>query len=702
MTRSECPGDGELLALHNGELAAEDLESVCTHLSVCERCEARLIAIQNADAGIISNLQHFLGHEPRSDSTACRVLEERAKFIRPTTASGDRAADRTRTHHASKPASADEFDLLTGIQTPFILGKYELMREIGRGGMGVVFTAIHKNLNKPVAVKVINPEHADRPLVVARFRREARALGELAHPNIVTATDADEAGGIHFLVMELIDGSDLASILRRSGPLPLADCCEVVRQAATGLQYVHERGRVHRDLKPSNLMLSRDGVVKILDLGLAALRSTDAPSGALTVTFQVMGTPDYMAPEQWTDTRAADIRADIYSLGCTLYHLLTGRAPFAVPEHEGVARKQLAHEDTTPTPVTSLRPELPAELEVILVRMLAKRPDDRFATPQYVADALVPYCTGANCRALVAVVPAEGGHAGLAETASHPGPTLTAPYTPPARGRKWLGAAVAVAFVLLAAGMAWWALSSDPKPTEELQPQPKPEEPTPKTVTPPVPEDKGPQPGEWYSVSRRMPVRLVWDDPQHTFLDFNAAKRELRLDVPTFAFVGLGRTEYAGYTINMPVQQTRWTGGVGVFFGYRDTVLEGRPCKTCQVLELRANPGGGARFALQRLRATVAQSVNGPILLQQIEMASADLTPPTTPRQHTLRVDVNADRLVEVQWDGKPLPALVKRTVDEAYNLKQADYIGDFGVFMRKSNAVLGDTELMIYERSKP
>ena len=186
------------------------------------------------------------------------------------------------------------------------------------------------------------------------------AIGRLNHNNIVRATDAGEADGVHYLVMELIDGIDLARLVRLAGPLPVAAACELVRQAAVGLQYAHENGLVHRDIKPSNLLLSVNGELKISDLGLALLNRDERASGELTVTGQVMGTADYMAPEQWEDSHAVDIRADLYSLGCTLYTLLAGRPPFAGPKHRSALRKMAAHAKELVPPITDHRADVPA------------------------------------------------------------------------------------------------------------------------------------------------------------------------------------------------------------------------------------------------------------------------------------------------------------------------------------------------------
>ncbi|NUQ63568.1 MAG: PD40 domain-containing protein [Pirellulales bacterium] len=226
---------------------------------------------------------------------------------------------------------------------------------------------------------------------MARFDREMKAIGRLNHPNLVQAYDARDVDGTRILVMEYVDGVSVTDLLRRTGPLRIADACEIVRQAALGLQYAHEHGMVHRDIKPSNLMLARGGQVKILDMGLALLQggpSAAGEGGELTSAGQAMGTAEYMAPEQAADSHSVDIRADIYSLGCTLYKLLTGQSPFSGPEYKTPLDKITGHLRDTPRPVQILRTDVPDELAAILGRMLAKSPAERFATPAEVAGEL--------------------------------------------------------------------------------------------------------------------------------------------------------------------------------------------------------------------------------------------------------------------------------------------------------------------------
>ena len=281
------------------------------------------------------------------------------------------------------------------------LGEYQLLERLGAGGMGTVYKALHTKLGREVAIKVLLKGRLEDENAVARFEREMKAIGALDHPNVVRATDAREVAGTRFLVMELLDGLDLEQIVRRCGPLPVADACEIVRQASLGLQCAHEHQLVHRDIKPSNLMLTSSGQVKILDLGLARTGLAQAPGEDLTATGQAVGTIDYMAPEQIAEKATVDVRTDIYSLGCTLYKLLTAGAPFSGRGCRTVFEKMQAHLKKAPPQIRAVRQEVPPPLAVIVYRMMEKSPDARFATPGQVADAIGPLAGGSDLVGLL-------------------------------------------------------------------------------------------------------------------------------------------------------------------------------------------------------------------------------------------------------------------------------------------------------------
>ena len=258
-----------------------------------------------------------------------------------------------------------------------VVGNYVVLDKLGQGGMGQVYTARHTRMDRVVAIKVLPAAATKSPEAVKRFQREVKAAARLTHPNIVTAYDADEYRGVHFLVMEHVDGQDLASLVREKGSLPVKQAVDCIVQAARGLEYAHRQGVIHRDIKPHNLLLDRQGVVKILDMGLARMEEQiGSQDEGLTHSGAVMGTLDYMAPEQAMDTKTADVRADIYSLGCTLHFLLTCRPPY---RGDSLAAKIVAHR-LNPLPSLRAEPqEVPEALDQVFRKMLAKRPDERHA-----------------------------------------------------------------------------------------------------------------------------------------------------------------------------------------------------------------------------------------------------------------------------------------------------------------------------------
>ncbi len=377
-----------LAAYHDGRLPGGEADEVASHLTGCPRCREAMGSLPDEDPLVV-----LLRSLPREMRPAAR--------------------------REGVPACLADHP------------RYEVLGEVGRGGMGYVYRARHRLLDRVVAVKQIrNP--ASRA-ATERFLREARAAARLDHPNVVRVHEAEEHAGQLLLVMEHVEGADLARLVRERGPLPVAEACGYIRQAAMGLQHAHEAGLVHRDMKPSNLIVAARGVVKVVDFGLASLVGEDtqdaaAPgddtpaTGSLTaIRGRGMGTPDYVAPEQAADASAADIRADIYSLGCTLYHLLAGRPPF---DEGDAGRRVLGHLLFKPTPVREVRPGVPAALARVIERMTAKDPAARFQTPAEAAEALGPFASprrgGRRLFLALAGLAVAGGAAGLAWLLARP------------------------------------------------------------------------------------------------------------------------------------------------------------------------------------------------------------------------------------------------------------------------------------------
>jgi serine/threonine-protein kinase len=326
--------------------------------------------------------------------------------------------------------------LLSGQGEKLVFGPYRLVEPLGEGGMGMVFKGWHSRLDRYVALKFIHPQFLTaRPEVIKRFQREARAIAQLQHPNIVILYDADEIDGTPFIAMEFVNGVSLSSMVRRDRRLGITESCEYVRQTALGLQHAADCGLVHRDIKPANILVSQNklaarsgqpaegpnprtlvtirdreqakdkrglerprqglGTIKILDMGLARLRqslsqnpNTDVSWSALTEMGGVLGTPDFISPEQARDPSTVDIRADLYSLGCTFYYILSGQVPF--PEGTGV-EKMIKHQLDKPRDINELRAGIPSEVARVVNRLMAKKADERYQSPQELADALESY-----------------------------------------------------------------------------------------------------------------------------------------------------------------------------------------------------------------------------------------------------------------------------------------------------------------------
>jgi serine/threonine-protein kinase len=291
--------------------------------------------------------------------------------------------------------------ILAGRTAGFHLGQYRILDQIGKGGMGRVYKAQHLTMGRIVALKVLAPDLMQSERAQELFLREVQAAGKLIHPNIVTAYDANNADDRFYLVLEYVDGPNLDQLVRAQGPLSVGLACEYIRQAAAGLQGAHLLGMVHRDIKPANILVQRrglqedqPGLVKISDFGLARLHhptlSPDDPAyGTILIKDNtVMGTPDYLSPEQARNLHKVDIRSDIYSLGCTFYFLLTGQVPYP---GGNALDKLIRHTMETPIALERFRDDLPREVIDICEKMLAKTPERRFQTPAEVAAALEPY-----------------------------------------------------------------------------------------------------------------------------------------------------------------------------------------------------------------------------------------------------------------------------------------------------------------------
>lgn len=387
MVTSACPNFVEFEQFRTGELSYADHQRVARHLLQCANCQ-----LYWKSNGYPLPKQHTFPSE-------------------------------------TQPKGPEPTDILLPDLTvvPTQYGPYRILKQIGSGGMGVVFQAIHENLGKVVALKVLTKSGDLDPVARERFAAEAKLVGQLNHENVVQATDANEIRKLQYLAMEFIDGLDVAQLVSSLRALSIADSLEIVRQAAMGLAHAHSKGIVHRDVKPSNLMVTAQGVVKLMDLGLA-VTSEEIRKQPAFLKGGVLGTQDYMAPEQWIAPREVDHKADIYGLGGVLYYCLAAQAPFS--EAHTPAKKKQAHLVQLPPPIRN-RPDIPSTVIPILDRMLAKNPHDRPTAVEVIdlVRPLIHYSQLAHLVARARLVPISSFSDG---EPTNPAPVIPATETPPA------------------------------------------------------------------------------------------------------------------------------------------------------------------------------------------------------------------------------------------------------------------------------
>ncbi|MCM2370488.1 serine/threonine protein kinase [Aporhodopirellula aestuarii] len=374
-TTSQCLSTTELKKLLVGELDADAFDSASEHVDSCARCQASIEELSDAS----EPLRVQKRPDPLENESACQFAIHRLLVTMPT--------GNTTTSQGSETLPLQQ------------LGPYHILGHLGRGGMGTVCLAEHVRLKRRCAIKLLPPARVAQPGWLERFEREMAAVASLEHPGIVRANDAGTEAGWHYLVMEHLDGLDLARVTRAVGKLAVPDACEVIRQASLALAHVHGSGLVHRDIKPSNFMLTRSGTVKLLDLGLV-LAGDDPLScdDRLTTVGHLMGTLPAMSPEQLMDSRRVDASADIYSLGATLYRLISGRWPFS--SDGGIATRVLAITSESPPPLATVQPDVDKQLSALVDAMMSRHPKHRPSADR-VADEIQAWTSEANLTALI-------------------------------------------------------------------------------------------------------------------------------------------------------------------------------------------------------------------------------------------------------------------------------------------------------------
>jgi serine/threonine protein kinase len=651
-----CPNQDELVAFVCGNLGAEMAHAISDHLAACPRCLSHLEGL--AEGSDLQALRRSL-LEPAADEFAAdpeyRRMEEWANGLL---------------------APEDGLPPLSGVRpaempVPFALGQYQVVAKIGEGGMGAVYRALHPRLKKTVAIKVLPPHLTADARAVARFQREMEAIGRLDHPNIIRATDAGEADGIHFLVMEFIDGMDLSHLVQFRVSLPVPEACELARQAAAGLQAVDEHGLVHRDIKPSNLLLSVKGELKILDLGLALLTPNGPASAELTAESHVMGTADYMAPEQWEASHTVDIRADLYSLGCTLYTLLAGKPPFSA--HRSAMKKMRAHGHEPAPPLAECRADLPPDVTAVVERLLAKDPAARYQHPQEVVRALEPFCRGADVARLVGEARAAAGtllpdprtpDAGGHRKASPPLARTTSESTSTAPARRRLPALATLTVLGIAAFAVVFVHQKTPPEKDALAPQ------QPRRLVP----------KQWNNLMEREPEEFFWWNPVGNYRkSFDPGLQRVFVQTHHTALLSLGRTDAPGYTLELRFRQETWHGGVGVFFGGQRT-----PDGACHFhfIELRGGTSLAVNsFRLHRGRGEIRVVPDSEPSITDEGVNSWRLPEPPGDDDQVLEIRVSLRGLESVRWNGAMCVTL--QDTEPGVN----EYRGEFGIYVHKASA---------------
>ncbi len=391
-----CPSDEVLADYGLGKLDSAGSETIHLHLETCIDCRQAVASLSNNgplnpahEAAAQHSVPRSQVQPPRTrtfvaDESISNVAESSET---PLPMSGPR--ELAGTLFAGRPFGGPGL-----VNLPPELADhpdYEMLKELGHGGMGVVYLARNRMMDRLEVLKVVGKSLLDRPGTLERFQQEIRAAARLSHPNIVAAYRVLRPGNLLAFCMEYVEGQDLSQVVKQRGALPVTNATLYAQQAALGLQHAYEKGMVHRDIKPGNLILAivnKKHVVKILDFGLAKATSEKEADGGLTKSGQMLGTPDYIAPEQTLDAQNAGIRADIYSLGCSLYYLLSGQPPFSGNSLYEILH---AHHHLEARPLNLLRPDIPVQLADVVSKMMAKDPARRFQTPKEVAKALNPF-----------------------------------------------------------------------------------------------------------------------------------------------------------------------------------------------------------------------------------------------------------------------------------------------------------------------
>jgi eukaryotic-like serine/threonine-protein kinase len=598
---------------------------------------------------------------------------------------------------------------------PSQIAHYQLHRVLGRGGMGVVYEAVHLHLKRRVAIKLL----LDSDFLDAgrrqRFDREIEAIGRLRHPHVVAAHDAGtDSSGHRYLVMEFVDGRDLQAVATHSGAMSLADACECIRQAALGLGYAHRSACVHRDVKPSNLLLDREGTVRVSDLGLARLQSS-AAGDSLTGTGQVLGTADYMSPEQAQGDREIGAASDIYSLGCTFFRLLAGRVPYHGSAYDTLARKLLAHVEESLPRIGDFCHDIPPEIAELLDEMTAKDAAVR-PTADEVAARLAKFSVGANLAKLLAGLPAVEA-AKVVDFSTAPARSTGRLASLPTRRlkeRRPRGFMLAsILSVVAVSAIGIWGITR-PWGSRPIEPDSLPGNSPPNlNALPTSPPASVPverfyedlksteiQPHIGYPLLNKQPEKIFWSTSPLAQVQHLPELKQVTATCPDAGFLLLGSAPRVGYTLQIDIFQNRWSNNVGIFFGLQPMAEMGpNGERQWRVQGLYLNDRTGLRDAdkiplsFTRVKWIIRVKDDGTTVFQNHDLVGAYL-PTAGIRPKQLEVTVNKHGLTDVRWGGDAEPFANVCGADVNGEFVPADYCGGFGIYIRRSEGTFRNARI--------
>lgn len=671
-----CPDSGRLSAYLCGKISDHEARLIEDHVEQCRSCEKILDTIADDD----TLLRPLFGTE----QTQAWLPSELPELLQ-----------KAKISQAKEPP-------------PRRLGQYEVLHCLG-GNMGEVYLVKHLRLSKRFVLKLL-PRSIRHQALAERFEREMLILGKLNDPHVVGATDAGEEDGVPYLVMPYVDGIDLSKLVQRRGPLPVAESCELIRQAAIGLAAIHREHIVHRDVKPGNLMLDSTGMTKVVDLGLARLNTESSADGSLddelTLSGAWLGTVEYMAPEQQSDARAVTESADVYSLGCTLFKLLTGYSPFS---NENVRRPAADilwdHRHTPPPDVRRFRPDLSAELASLISAMLAKEPKERPKDMKTVAQMLQPSAVAASRQDLQSLLD-EGAQQSSADTTidqlhesiRNDNGTVSKSKSvgqdssgQPKSVVLWTTAAL-LSFAVAGAAV-WISVRDGSLPSANVPPVPKP---APKTK-PDLPFGEpqifaGPllnpeRPNQPVELLDFEPIPAWWPGGQG-LSKWRMENEGLFIQCHGGGLLQLGQVYDRNYTVQMRIRQTGIGTGIGGFFGMRESIYMEQPAWQYQVFEVRQHPKYDD--ILTRMLVFMVLNSNGQWHSHSEQLAYEPI------RRHlqfeTLEFRIVDGRLRAVYWNNDLLPKLFDSNIDN--RLIAADSYGRFGISTRDTACVVHDAEI--------